>query len=180
VRTLEWQQKKLDLILTYSRFLHSRKRIDEASSVLLFAWKEFEHSEFSMYESIVRLLRDVAVVLKAVKLNTVALSVYQKCFTYYKNVSETTVVTEIEEQITSTSMEIIGSATSTVSETTEITVREVSCPFDTKVLDLLLILFEVFELNVASSTTLTQHTIELVRNLPPLRCHQANSNRRNL
>ena len=46
-------------MLTYSRFLHSRKRIDEASSVLLFAWKEFEHSEFSMYESIVRLLKEI-------------------------------------------------------------------------------------------------------------------------
>lgn len=115
-------------MLAYSRFLHSRKRIDEASSVLLFAWKEFEHSEFSMYESIVRLLKEVALVMKTVKLNTVALSVYQKCFTYYKNMSETTLVAEVEKQITSTSMEIIKTSTSTVSESTEITIREVSLP----------------------------------------------------
>jgi hypothetical protein len=113
-------------MLAYSRFLHSRKRLDEASSVLLFAWKEFEHSEFSMYESIVRLLKEIALIMKTVKLNTVALSVYQKCFAYYKNVSETTIVTEIEEQITTTSMEIIKSSTSTVSESTEVTIREVS------------------------------------------------------
>jgi hypothetical protein len=63
--------------------------------------------------------------MKTVKLHTVALSVYQKCFAYYKNVSETTIVTEIEEQITTTSMEIIKSSTTTVSESTEITIREV-------------------------------------------------------
>lgn len=79
-----------------------------------------------MYESIVRLLKEIAVSMKSVKLNTVALSVYQKCFSYYKNVSETTTITEIEEQITSTSMEIIQSSTSTVSESTEVTIREVS------------------------------------------------------
>ncbi len=81
-----------------------------------------------MYESIVRLLKEVALVMKTVKLNTVALSVYQKCFTYYKNMSETTLVAEVEKQITSTSMEIIKTSTSTVSESTEITIREVSLP----------------------------------------------------
>jgi hypothetical protein len=53
-------------MLAYSRFLHSRKRTEEASSVLLFAWKEFEHSEFSMYESVVRLLKEIAVIVSFV------------------------------------------------------------------------------------------------------------------
>ncbi|KIW28428.1 uncharacterized protein PV07_08095 [Cladophialophora immunda] len=155
VRTLEWHQKKLELMLAYARFLHSRNRVDEASSVLLFAWKEFEHSEFSMYESIVRLLKEIAVIMKVVKLNTVALSVYQKCFSYYKNVSETTFISEIEEQITATSMEIIKSSTTTVSESTEVTIRE------------------VFEHTITTTSEVTHSTFELSKSLTAIYIEQS-------
>lgn len=158
VRTLDWHEKKLQLMLAYARFLHSRKRVDEASSVLLFAWKEFEHSEFSMYESIVKLLKEIAVIMKSVKLNTVALSVYQKCWSWYKNVdkSETTAFTEIEEQITTTSMEIIKSSASlSVSESTEITIRE------------------VFEHSISSSSEVTHSTFELSKSLTSIYIEQS-------
>lgn len=128
VHELEWHRKKLELMLTYARFLQTRKRTDDASSILLSAWKEFEHSEFSMSESIIILLKEVAITMRAVGLTSISLNVFQRCWNWFRNSRKenTGDFKQIEEHIASTSRDIVKNSTSTaVTTSSEVLIREI-------------------------------------------------------
>ena len=53
VHVCEWHEKKIEIMLIYAEFLHTHKRHSEAGAILVAIWTEYEHHEFSMFESIV-------------------------------------------------------------------------------------------------------------------------------
>ena len=150
VSTVEWHEKKIHVMMIYVKFLQERKRISEASSVLVCIWREYEHREFFQYESIIVLFREVAVLMKAFSMFAFALSIFQKCRSWYVSVDKThsTIFKEIEIHITETSVEIVKSITKSASvSTTSVTVIR-----------------EVFE-STFTSTEVSITTIELCRSL---------------
>ncbi|KAF2454326.1 hypothetical protein BDY21DRAFT_353647 [Lineolata rhizophorae] len=122
VRSVEWHEKNIETAIAYSSFLKSQKREFEASSILSCIWQEYEHHEISYSESIISQLTEVAKVMRTVGQQTVALSIFKRASSYYKNVrkEESHSFTSIQEEITITATEVVKQSstetTSTVSE----------------------------------------------------------------
>lgn len=152
VDVLEWHEKKIQVMLTYARFLESRKRISESSSVLLCVWREYEFHAFSAVESVIMQLKEVAILMKKVSLLNVALSVFKKCWSFFKSThkEQTTIFKELEEHITHTSKTIIETTSKTTTTSSSETVIR-----------------EVFESSMSSSSTteISSTTIELCQSL---------------
>ncbi len=150
VSTVEWHEKKIQVMFIYVKFLQEHKRVSEASSILVAIWRVYEHREFFQSESIIVLFKEVAVLMKAFGLFTFALSIFQKCRSWYLSVQKHDSATfkEIETHITETSVEIVKTTTksTTVSSTSMTVIRE------------------VFESSF-SSTEVSSTTIELCRSL---------------
>ena len=125
VSSVEWHEKKLHVMLIYVNFLQERKRVSEATSILVCIWREYEHREFFQFESIIVLFKEVAVLMKTFGLFAFALSIFQKCRSWYMSVDKTNlaVFKQIEIHITETSVEIVK--TTSVSTTSVIVIREV-------------------------------------------------------
>ncbi|KAL9092970.1 MAG: hypothetical protein Q9159_000594 [Coniocarpon cinnabarinum] len=149
---VEWHEKKILLMLTYARFLEARRRLAEASSLLLCIWREYEFHAFSTVESIILHFKEIAILMKKVSLLQVALSVFKKCWSYFKSThrTETTIYREIEEHITVTSKAIVEVAVKNVTTSTSETVIR-----------------EVFESSIeeSSTTEISSTTIELCESL---------------
>ena len=77
-QTSQLELQNIKATLLYSKFLQSQTREDEASSVLLGFWEEYEHT-MSSSEAVVSQLMEIAKVMKSVGLSYTALSVFQKC-----------------------------------------------------------------------------------------------------
>jgi tetratricopeptide (TPR) repeat protein len=150
VSSVEWHEKKIQVMLIYVSFLQERKRVSEASSILVCIWREYEHREFFQFESIIVLFKEVAVLMKAFGLFAFALSIFHKCRSWYLSVEKKhlAIFKEIETHITETSVEIVKTTTkSTTVSTTSVTVIR-----------------EVFESSF-TSTEVSTTTIELCRSL---------------
>lgn len=83
VHLVEWHEQKIHVMLLYASFLHERKRFTEASSLLICIWQEYEHHEHSRHESIIVILKEVAVLMTTLSMFTFALSVLQKCRSWF-------------------------------------------------------------------------------------------------
>ncbi|RYO75927.1 hypothetical protein DL766_004901 [Monosporascus sp. MC13-8B] len=128
IQVCEWHEKKIEVMLKYSSFLHTHKRIEEASAVLICCWNEYSVHQVSMFESIILLLKEVAVAMKLVGLVSLSLTVSQKCWSWFKSSHKesSTAFKEIEEHIAVTSKEIMKkSTTTTVTTSSEKVIREV-------------------------------------------------------
>lgn len=106
VHEREWHEKKLQVMLLYARFLHTHKRFSESGALLVAIWTEYEHHEYSMFESIIMLLKEVAICMKLVGLSTMALLVFHKCLTYFKHHHKEEHVTIIVKHISETSITV--------------------------------------------------------------------------
>ena len=152
VHVLEWHEKKIQIMLIYAQFLESRKRASEASSILLCIWREYEFHSFAAVESIILQLKQIAVLMKKVSLVNAALSVFKKCWSFFKSTrkEESSVFQEIEEHITHTSKTIIETTSKTTTNSSSETVIR-----------------EVFESSMSSSSTteISSTTIELCSSL---------------
>lgn len=128
---VEWHEKKIQVTLKYVEVLIVQNRKEEASALLISCWNEYSSHTISTLESIIVQLREVGVWMQKVQMSPVALTVFQKCYSWYKSshMEHTTVYKQIEEQITVTSKEIVklSSSTSatTVTESSETVMREV-------------------------------------------------------
>ena len=147
-----WHEKKIFLMLTYARFLETRRRHTEASSLLLCIWREYEFHAFAMTEVIIFQLKEVAILMKKLSLFNVALSIFKMCWSFFKSThkTETTVYREIGEHITVTSKEIVQvSSKTTITNSSETVIRE------------------IFESSFESSSTteISSTTIELCKSL---------------
>ncbi|OCL11089.1 hypothetical protein AOQ84DRAFT_425240 [Glonium stellatum] len=118
----EWHERKIDVVLAYTQFLKSQKRESETSAILTCLWQEYEHHELSFSESIISRLTEVAKTMKSVGGYTAALSIFKHASSYYKNVrkEESHSFTEIQQEISVTSTEIVKH-TLTTTTTTEST-----------------------------------------------------------
>ncbi|RYP08426.1 hypothetical protein DL764_001914 [Monosporascus ibericus] len=128
IQVCEWHGKKIEVMLRYSSFLHTHKRFEEASAVLICCWNEYSVHQVSMFESIILLLKEVAITMKLVGLVSLSLTVFQKCWSWFKSSHKesSTVFKEIEEHIAITSKEIMKKKTTTkVTSSSETVIREV-------------------------------------------------------
>lgn len=128
---VEWHEQKIQVTLKYVEVLICQSRREEASALLISCWNEYSSHTISTFESIIVQLREVAVWMQKVEMSSVALTVFQKCYSWYRSSHKehTTVFKQIEEQITVTSKEIVKSSsstsTTTVTESSEAVMREV-------------------------------------------------------
>jgi tetratricopeptide (TPR) repeat protein len=123
---------KIQIALEYVKFLRSVKRSEEASSILICLWAEYEHSKFEE-QSILIWIREIGIVSKSFGLLTISASILTKVWRWFisngkadsEEAQRTTVlVTEVVEEITETT--ITKKTTKiTTTEVTETAVKEI-------------------------------------------------------
>ncbi|KAI3323513.1 hypothetical protein HD806DRAFT_535339 [Xylariaceae sp. AK1471] len=162
-QVIEWHEKRIEVMLKYASFLHTQKRIEEASAVLICCWNEYSSHHVSMFESIILLLKEVAVSMKTVGMTSLSLTVFQRCWSWFKSTrkEESSVFKEIVEQIAITSSQVVKkSSTSTTTTTTAASET---------------VIREVFESSFSSSseeTQVTTTTMELCNSLTSIYIEQ--------
>ncbi|KAJ4412950.1 hypothetical protein N0V82_008633 [Gnomoniopsis sp. IMI 355080] len=130
-QAVEWHEKKIQVTLKYVEVLHVQNRKEEASALLVSCWNEYSNHTVSTFESIIIQLKEVAVWMQKVEMSSVALTVFQKCYSWYKSshMEQTAVFKEIQEHIAGTSKEIVRrsslKSTTSVTESSETVMREV-------------------------------------------------------
>lgn len=127
VHSCEWHEIKIRVMVIYAEFLITRKRITEASAILVAIWTEYESHEFSMIESIMLLFKRVALCLKEVKLLALALLVFQRCYIFFKHEHKehSIIFKEVETQISIISTEITKTESKTIETSSETVIRSV-------------------------------------------------------
>lgn len=108
-------------VVAYAQFLKSRKRDNEAASILAGFWEEYEQATSSA-EALVSHFLELAQVMKSVGLSALALRVFKHCEQSTSSLSATH--KEIRKYIQSTSREMMHSS-STHSLMTESTLKEI-------------------------------------------------------
>ena len=140
----------IDIAIEYVRFLRRRQRHQEACNILICIWSEYEEYDFES-ETIFLRLKIVGEIMRAISLLSIAVSVFRKCWAWFKSHSkhehtascEVLISETVEEIITSTSTTTISTTTSTTTET---------------------VINEVFEFTL-SRTTVTSETISIIQSL---------------
>ena len=114
----------IDIVLEYVRFLQRRHRHEEASNVLICVWAEYEEYDFES-ETIFLRLKAVGEVMRSISLLSVAVSVFRKCWGWFKSHDKhehmescEILISETMTEITSTTSTRTISTTSTTSTTT--------------------------------------------------------------
>ena len=134
--TVDMHILKIDIALSYTEFLRQCKRTEEASSILMVIWSEYEQSMHGS-ELIAIRLKKIGQIMKTIGLLTVAVSVFAAVWGWFKKNgkadheearSTTVLISEtVEEEITRT-ITTKTTTTTTVKTTTTIseeTMREV-------------------------------------------------------
>lgn len=157
-QTYEWHERKIQVTLRYVEVLHLQNRREEASALLLSCWTEYSNHSVSSFESIIVLLKEVGIFMKRLEMVSVALTVFQKCWSWFKSThkTESTMFKEIEENIAITSREMVKeSSTKSSSSSTSVTQASES------------VIREVFESSFSSTETteITSTTVELSQSL---------------
>ena len=113
--TTEWHERQIQTVMGYSSFLRSQKRDSEASSTLLGLWQEYELNHTAQTKTIVDRLTEVATMMKTVGLSSAALSIFKHAQSYYQSINSqhTSQYTRIQQEMHSTSREVMTSTTST-------------------------------------------------------------------
>lgn len=120
------QEQSMKATLEYSKFLQSRGRPDDAASILSSFWQDFHkatlHSETSLLY-----LRDVANLLKTVKLPLQALAVFKRCAGYFESTNNTQspVYKELRLSIEQTIKEVLESSSSSIPASSESTLERI-------------------------------------------------------
>lgn len=120
----------IDVVLEYVRFLQRRHRHEEASSVLICVWTEYEEYDFES-ETIYLRLKVVGELMRAVSLLSVAISVLKMCWRWFKSHGKhehteacEVLISETMTEIMSTTSKTAISTTSTTTTTTETVIKE--------------------------------------------------------
>lgn len=119
----------IDISLEYVRFLRRCHRDEEAAGVLICIWNEYEEYDFES-EVIFLRLKIVGELMRSVALLTIAVSVFKKCWSWFKSHGKHEHVDSCQILISETTGEIVTTTqTTTVSTatrtTTETTIKEV-------------------------------------------------------
>lgn len=161
-QVFEWHEKKIDIMLKYAHFLYAQKRVEESKAILSCCWEEYSTHHVSNFESIVLLLKEVAVYMKVVGLTSLSLTVFQRCWSWFKSThkEESEVFKEIVKEIAVTSSEVVKKSSTTTTTTTTSASETV--------------IREVFESSFSSveETQITTTTMELCNSLTTLYIEQ--------
>ncbi|KAI0871775.1 hypothetical protein GGS24DRAFT_509450 [Hypoxylon argillaceum] len=158
----EWHEKKIDVMLKYASFLRTQQRVEEASAVLSCCWDEYSTHHVSMFESIILRLKEVAVSMKTVGMISLSLTVFQRCWSWFKSThkEESKAFKEIVEHIAVTSSEVVKKSSTTTTTNTSLASETV--------------IREVFESSFSSveETQVTTTTMELCNSLTAIYIEQ--------
>ena len=123
---------KIQIALAYVRFLHQIKRYEEANSILICLWSEYEHYTCEV-ESLLIWIREIGTVCKSFGLLSIAISVLTKVWGWFKGKGKggddeaqrtTILITEVVEEITETTVTTKTTKTTTT-QVTETVVKEI-------------------------------------------------------
>jgi hypothetical protein len=140
----------IDVSLEYVRFLRRFHRDEEAAGMLICIWNEYEEYDFES-EFIFLRLQIVGELMRAISLLSIAISVFRKCWSWFKSHGKTEYVDSCETLISETTKEIITTTQRTTMSTTTTTVTET-------------VIKEVFE-SAISKSTVTKETITICQSL---------------
>lgn len=143
----------MDVSLEYVRFLRRCHRDEEAAGVLICIWNEYEEYDFES-EVIFLRLKIVGELMRAISLLSIAVSVFKKCWSWFKLHEKHEHVKSCQILISETTEEIITTTQATVSTTTSTTTTTTT---ET-------IIKEVFESTISKSIV-TKETISICRSL---------------
>ena len=159
--SIELHIAKIDIAIAYAEFLRRCERHEEASSILICIWTEYEH-EVHGSEIIVIRLRKIGELMRSIGLLQIAISVFSRVWKWFKEsgktehdeaVSTTVLISEtIEEEIT----RVTTTRTKTVTETTTSTTTTTETSVSETVIR------EVFELTIKRSSS-TKVQLELFK-----------------
>ena len=142
----------IEVVIEYVRFLRRCNRNEEASSVLICIWTEYEEYDFES-ETIFLRLKIVGELMRAVSLLSVAVSVFKKCWAWFKAHSKHEHTASCEILISETVEEITTVTTSTtITKSTTTTTRSET------------VMKETFE-STLSRSTITTETISVCKSL---------------
>ncbi|KAF4763603.1 hypothetical protein HAV15_000669 [Penicillium sp. str.  len=119
------QEHKLQSVLAYSKFLATKKREHEASSILSSVWEEQKNSAHSLSESSTSHFEQIAKVMTTVGLTVAALGVFKHCASFYQRTNRTSSYSEMQKHIESTSQHVKKQASSSSSHFSETTLEEI-------------------------------------------------------
>ncbi|KAH7159579.1 hypothetical protein B0J13DRAFT_465653 [Dactylonectria estremocensis] len=130
--SIEIHVSKITIALAYVSFLREVRRIEEATTVLICLWAEYEHHVCEVHELII-LIREIGTVCRSFGLLSITISILIKVHGWFKDhgreddddAQETTVIiTEVVEEITETTI-TEKTTTTTTTEVTETVVKEI-------------------------------------------------------
>ncbi|KAF7543943.1 hypothetical protein G7Z17_g10339 [Cylindrodendrum hubeiense] len=123
---------KIQIALAYIVFLREMKRIEEATTILICLWAEYEHYVCE-FQSLIILIREIAIVCRSFGLLNITISILIKIHGWFKDhgkeddeeaESTTIIITEVVEEITETTV-TEKTTTTTTTEVTETVVKEI-------------------------------------------------------
>ncbi|KAJ2989351.1 hypothetical protein NUW58_g3511 [Xylaria curta] len=160
-----WHEKRIEVMLKYASFLHTQTRVEEASAVLISCWNEYSTHQVSMFESIILLMKEIAICMRVVGLVSLSLTVFQRCWSWFKSThkEESSVFKEIVEHIAITSSEIVKKSSTTTTATTTTTTTTSSSET---------VIREVFESSFSEESQVTTTTVELCNSLTSIYIEQ--------
>jgi hypothetical protein len=151
----------IDIALEYVRFLRRLHRHEEACSILICIWTEYEEYNFDSEVLFFR-LKVLGELMRAVSLLSIAASVFKKCWTWFKAHGEHEHTRSCELLISETVEEIIQTVTQTTKVATSTTVTQTTKVTTSTATET--IIKEVFE-SAVSRTTVSSETISICRSL---------------
>jgi len=140
----------IDISLEYVRFLRRHHRHDEAAGVLICIWAEYEEYDFES-ETIFLRLKIVGDLMRAVSLLSIAVSVFKKCWSWFKSHAKVEHSESCQILISETVREIVTTSMTMTASTTTTTKTET-------------IVKEMFESSIQKSTV-TLETVSISRSL---------------
>ena len=140
----------IDIAIKYIHFLRRRNRHEEACSILICLWTEYEEYTFESEEIFLR-LKVVGELMRAISLLSLAVSVFKKCWGWFTSHGKHEHVASCEILISETIQEIVTTTTKTTISTTTTTTTET-------------VIKELFESTI-SRTTVTSETISVCKGL---------------
>lgn len=125
-RSAEWELKNAKAVLAFAKFLQSQGRNNEVASVLGGFWQEYDRTT-SNSEAVVSELVEIGNMMKSADLSVLALDVFKKCEHFYRSSGNHRNATykNLQQNIQSTSKDVMQLASSNKSTISERTLKEI-------------------------------------------------------
>lgn len=147
----------IDIAIEYVRFLRRCHRHQEAATILICVWTEYEDYYFES-ETLYLRLKIVGECLQSVALFEVAVTVFKKCLSWFKSHGKVEHTTTIEILIKETVLQIATTATTTTTTTSTSTSTSVTTTSSETVMT------EIFE-SMLKTKEVTTETISICQSL---------------